>query len=182
MGGLLTKYRERQKQQHGWEVEVKCPDCGAVAVPVFNGWSPTYAFGFGTTPTIFAKLDCSKCGAGLRNAAGSKLVELFSDVQIPNRNWQLIVGAAAFAVAVMVAGVSVAVGWMMVPAFVTPALTVVVLGVALMRLYFVWFNWQVTSLRHECECGNPAYKFMGMLGRSYCYRCSSCSNRIRLRD
>jgi hypothetical protein len=182
MGGLLTKYRERLKQQHGWEVELKCPHCGTVAVPVFNGWSPTYAMGFGNTPTIYANLNCPKCGAGLRDAAASKLVELFSDVQIPGKNRRLIVGAAAFAIAVLVASMSVVAGVMRAPALVMPAGTVAVLSIALMRLYFVWFNWQVTSLRHECACGNPAYKFMGMLGRSYCYRCSSCSSRIRLRD
>ena len=46
----------------------------------------------------------------------------------------------------------------------------------------MWFNWQIASIRCRCECGKPAYKFMGMLGRSYCYRCSSCGRLLRLRD
>jgi hypothetical protein len=44
------------------------------------------------------------------------------------------------------------------------------------------FNWQVQSPGFRCDCGEPAYKFMGLLGRSYCYRCSSCARLLRLRD
>jgi hypothetical protein len=32
------------------------------------------------------------------------------------------------------------------------------------------------------HCGEPDYVFLGMLGRSYCYRCSSCGRLLRLRD
>jgi hypothetical protein len=46
----------------------------------------------------------------------------------------------------------------------------------------MWFNYQIASIRCWCECGRPGYKFMGLLGRSYCYRCSSCGRRLRLKD
>jgi hypothetical protein len=182
MRSLFAKYRQRLQHQHGWEVEVTCPHCGVTAVPVFNGWNPSYAVNYGKKPTIYSNLNCSKCGVGLKDAAGSKLVELFSEVRIPKRNRYLLTGAAAFAVVMVVAGLIALLGVSFAPALVTPAITVVVFTAVLMRVYFFWFNWQITSLRHECECGNPAYKFMGLLGRSYCYRCSSCSKLLRLRD
>ena len=52
----------------------------------------------------------------------------------------------------------------------------------LLQPMILLFNWQVHSPRFRCDCGQPAYKFMGMLGRSYCYRCSSCGRLLRLRD
>ncbi len=45
-----------------------------------------------------------------------------------------------------------------------------------------WFNWQIHGARHRCECGQPAYVFMGLLERSYCYRCSTCGKLLRVRD
>jgi hypothetical protein len=55
------------------------------------------------------------------------------------------------------------------------------LGVLVLPAVF-WFNSQVHSIRHRCECGRPDYVFMGLLGRSYCYRCSTCGRILRLRD
>jgi hypothetical protein len=78
---------------------------------MFNGWTPSLAVNFGNTPTIYAKLDCPRCGAGLRDAAGRKLVELFADVAIPPRNRRLmtsflvlVVGALLFLLAGMFLG------------------------------------------------------------------------------
>jgi hypothetical protein len=44
------------------------------------------------------------------------------------------------------------------------------------------FNYQIASLRRQCACGRPDYRFLGMLGRSYCYRCDSCGRLLRIRD
>ena len=182
MVGVIAKYRQRLQHEHGWEVELKCRSCGTVAAPQFSGWTPSRALNFGHTPTIFANISCPKCGAGVRDAAGSKLVELFADVALPTRNRQLILGGHLFGIIALIAFVPIAAGVGFAPALLKPGAATAVFAVASMRLYFVWLNWQLAGLRHECECGEPAYKFMGLLGRSYCYRCTTCGRRLRLRD
>jgi hypothetical protein len=179
---ILHKYRERMQHQHGWEVELRCPRCGTIAVPVFRSWTPSAAMNFGNTPTIYADLDCARCGASLRDAAGGKLVELFTDVPIPLGNRRLLAGflasvvrAPLFLLALTILGVGA--GWGAFRHRADVPLLALLLGPTLM-----WFNWQIASLRSRCACGDPAYKFMGMLGRSYCYRCSTCGRRLRLRD
>jgi hypothetical protein len=77
-----TKYRQRMQHEHGWEVELRCPACGLLAHPVFRGWTPSHAVSFGNRPTIYARLVCPACGAGLKATAGEKLVELFADVHV----------------------------------------------------------------------------------------------------
>ncbi len=74
---------ERLHLQHGWEVELSCPKCGTVALPVFSGWTPNNRGGFGTTAIIYANVACQGGDADLREAAGEKLNELFADISIP---------------------------------------------------------------------------------------------------
>ena len=52
-------------------------------MPLYQGWKPAGAIHFGDKPTIFANLNCPQCGADLKEAAGKKLVELFTDVAVP---------------------------------------------------------------------------------------------------
>lgn len=179
---LITKYGERMQHQHAWEVELNCPACGVTAVPVFHGWTPSYAINVGNTPTIYANLTCPRCGADLRGTAGKKLVERFADESIPPRNRQVLIRFLAISLGIPLlatAGLFIGVwaGWWGYGAFV------ILTPLCLVSLPFIrWLNWQVASLRYQCECGQPAYKFMGMLGRSYCYRCSTCGRLLRLRD
>lgn len=182
MATLLTRYRERLQHQHGWEVELRCPACAASALPSLDGWTPSYAVNFGDAPTIYANVTCSKCGVDLKDAAGKKLVEIFAGVPVPPRNNWLLVWFLVFAVGtplLLTAGLYLGVlaGWWGYRGFVGLSFLPVLLWPVLM-----WFNWQVASIRFQCACGNPAYKFMGLLGRSYCYRCSSCGKLLRLRD
>jgi hypothetical protein len=87
----------------------------------------------------------------------------------------LMVGLPLLAFAAIWAGVQL--GWWGNIAYTALA------GLSLLLLpNMFWFNWQVHGIRHRCECGNPDYLFMGLLGRSYCYRCSSCGKLLRLRD
>jgi hypothetical protein len=163
---------------HGWEVELQCPACGKVALPVFNGWTPSHAINFGDRPTIYADLTCRSCGADLRHAAGTKLVELFADVGVPPRNRWLMATFIVIILAFLLPGtiLSLFEGWRKLGVFLlwTPLLPV--------APTILWFNGQIASIRSRCECGKPDYKFMGLLGRSYCYRCSSCGRLLRLRD
>lgn len=171
------RYHRERPLEHGWEMELACPSCGAMELPVFHGLSPN-AIGFGKTPAIFANLNCAKCGTDLKRAAESKLVELFSSVRMPKGNRRLIIGFVALAVAMVAA---MAFG-LLFPGFLAPMLAVVSGLGTLCPIYLLWFTWQIAALRHHCDCGNPAYKLMGALGRSGCYRCSSCSRLLRLRD
>jgi hypothetical protein len=43
------------------------------------------------------------------------------------------------------------------------------------------FNRRVYGLKAQCACGQPAYHFMGLLGRTDCYRCATCGRLLRLR-
>lgn len=184
MRSLLTKYRERMQHQHRWEVELHCPACGIVAAPVCRGWTSRHAVGFDHTPTIYADLDCPECGAVLKDVAGRKLVELFADVLIPARNRRLMSAFTALMLCILSvlligAFLSFFSGWRIIGAGL---IQIPLLFLPLLAPTIMWFNWQIASIRCRCVCGPPAYKFMGLLGRSYCYRCSSCGRLLRLRD
>lgn len=182
MTTLLKEYKRRLQHQHGWEVELECPICGHCGQPDYDGWTPNSAMKFGDRPTIFANVTCHKCGQDLRQAAGDKLVEVFSGVPTAARNRQmliafigLIVGVPLLALVTIRAGVQLE--WW------GNAVYTALAGLPLLVFPTIfWLNWQVHGMRHRCECGKPAYIFMGLLGRSYCYRCSSCGKLLRLRD
>ncbi len=113
---------------------------------------------------------------------GEKLIGLFSHVPTPAQNRRLItllisllVGLPLLLCAVIWAGVQL--GWWGHMAFL--ALTGLPL---LLPPAIFWFNWQIHGARHRCDCGQPAYVFLGLLGRSYCYRCSTCGKLLRLWD
>jgi hypothetical protein len=55
---MLTTYRQRLMQEHGWEVPLRCGRCGSDSVPNFHGWTPSQVINFGNKPTIFANLEC----------------------------------------------------------------------------------------------------------------------------
>ncbi len=169
------QYRERLQHQHGWEVELTCPVCGVVT-PVYNGWTSSHAIHLGNTPTIFANLNCPQCVADLHEAAGKKLVELFADIAVTPFNRRLIV----WFVGLCAGGIPLFLGAGTFLGSLGQGATF--LGVVYYGLLVMWFNGQVASIRYRCVCGNPTYKFMGMLGRSYCYRCSSCGKLLRLQD
>ncbi len=186
----LASYREWVKKcqepllnVHGWEVELQCPACGLVAMPVYNGWTPGHSLKLGNRPTIYANLNCRACGADLKEAAGAKLVELFAEVRTPSRNRRLIatfiVGGLLFE-AFLMAAVSYFDSrrglWSLVSTFLLTGQMI------LLFPFIIWLNSRIALIRHQCECGKPAYKFMGLLGRSGCYRCSSCARLLRTRD
>jgi predicted RNA-binding Zn-ribbon protein involved in translation (DUF1610 family) len=170
------EYRQAMELKHGWGVELECTACGHSGPPEYKGWTPRYPTSFGSTPTIFADLECPSCGRSLEAEAGEKLVEMFSDVDIPSANRRLLVAltlcmvglAAAAAILLAVTGSL----WGAAPLF---------LLIPMLALIPV-FNRRIASLRQDCDCGNPDYVFMGMLGRTYCFRCASCGRLLRLRD
>ncbi len=131
---------------------------------------------------MFAKIFCTNCGSDLRKEAGQQLVSMFAGVAVPPANRRLIawfvgmmIGLPLFAVGFVLAGIQA--GWWNYSAF--RVLIVLPLMVAPANL---WFNYRVASMRRQCSCGKANYIFMGLLGRSYCYRCASCGSLLRLRD
>jgi DNA-directed RNA polymerase subunit RPC12/RpoP len=143
---------------------------------------PSRDINTGDLPTIYAKVACPKCGQRLTDEAGRKLVELFKDVSIPEENGTIIKQFIAglilvpFALAfVLLVGAQM--DWWGYSAFVFLAVSAVFIQPLIMLM-----NYRIAMLRSRCDCGEPVYLFMGMLGRTYCYRCSSCGRLLRLRD
>jgi hypothetical protein len=137
---------------------------------------------FQDRPTIFVNLTCHKCGQDLKQKASEKLVEMFSEVRSPSRNRLLLLTFIGLMVGLPVilfvrVWEGIQLGWWgNITYIVLAALSLILFPVML------WFNWRLHDIRRRCECGNPDYLFMGLLGRSSCCRCSSCGKLLRLRD
>ena len=165
--------------EDGWDVPLRYPRCGVEAEPACNGWAPNHAVHFGKMPTVIVNVSCAGCRADLRAAAADKLVELFGDVAINSTNrWLIAIFAIYFLLMLPL------LLWTVMRFPVARGLEAMIgVGhVLLIHPIIRWFNNRVAALRHSCACGKPHYKFMGMLGRSYCYRCSTCGQLLRLRD
>ena len=182
MSPLFNKYNSVVRNTHGWNVELSCTQCAQSGQPRYEGWSPDLSVNVSGHPTIYAKLACPKCGRRLTEEAGRKLVELFKDVAIPEQNRKIIKAfiAGLIIVPFMFATllfVGVQFGWWGYSAFAILALSAALIQPLVMRM-----NYRIGRLRSRCACGQPDYIFMGLLGRTYCYRCSSCGRLLRLRD
>lgn len=182
MPTLMQAYRERLEHKHGWEIELNCPACGHHGMPDYDGWTPSGAIRFGQRATVFANLSCPNCGSDLEEAAGDMLTEIFADVSTPPQNRRILRWFIAWVVVMpmfvalgIAAGISA--GLWSSRAFIALSMLPVLVAPVIL-----WMNHAVASLRASCACGEPAYLFMGLLGRSYCYRCSTCGRLLRLRD
>ena len=167
---------ERSRLHHGWDVELRCPQCGTDSVPNMAGWTPNARIAFGKTATIFANLTCPKCATDLKGVAGEKLIQLFADIPIHPRN-----RTAIFSYLILTILFLLALGgrvWLRMPVFdwVYPIVF------ALFMSSRFWFNELIHAARHQFDCGLHAYQFMGLFGRSYCFRCGTCGKLLRLRD
>lgn len=172
---LIARCRIDLRHEHGWNVKLTCPDCSHKGVPRFDGWAANTAINFGNAPTLFARLACANCGGDLRSAASESLQNMFSGVRVSKRNVRLIVWFVGTIVLVVTLPIAAQL-------IFNPRVSVAWLGGVLGPLVGLAFNRRVASIRTQCRCGHPRYIFMGMLGRSSCYRCSTCANLLRLRD
>ena len=182
MRRLIERYRQALEQHHDWLMELTCPRCHHVGIPRRQGWSETLAVNWGDNPTVFMNLNCTECGADLKEAAAQKLRDEFGQVEISRQNRRMIrrfflfiLGVPLLAAAVM--GTGVVLGLWGAEVFLYLVMLAFLSAPAIMR-----FNYQIASLRSRCACGSPDYRFHGMLGRSYCYSCASCGRRLRIRD
>ncbi len=179
MASFLSRYREAVELQHAWEVPVTCPSCGTTAVPVMKGWTPSLKMRFGHRATIYANLTCVNCGADLRETAAEALAPMFSAVEVPAaiRRTRITFVGLFVGGELLLVGLSVRSHWWGPRAFVALTATA-----ALVAPFVLFLNYRLASARTTCACGKPAYKFMGLLGRSYCFRCSSCGRLLRMRN
>ena len=166
------RYNERVTLQHGWDVELTCAKCGHVGIPKYDGWQSKHSIAFGRTAVVYALVSCPDCGRSLESEAAEWLVETFPPVRTHPACRRLLIGFVLVFVLATVYTITVA-----TTDFYTgfPALLL------LMPLIPV-LNYRIASLRFRCACGRPRYIFMGLLGRSYCHRCSTCGRLLRLRD
>lgn len=182
MSSLLNKYNRVVRNTHGWNVELTCTQCSSSGLPRYEGWSPNLAVSVSGRPHIYAKLACPKCGRRLTEEAGRKLVELYRDVAVPEQNGKIIKEFIAGLIIVpfvfaALLFVGVQFGWWGYSAFAILAISAAFIQPLVMRM-----NYRIALLRSRCDCGQPDYIFMGLLDRTYCYRCSSCGRLLRLRD
>ena len=173
------KYLEHK---HGWEVSLICTQCGHDGVPRYDDWTPSAAIHFGDTPTIYAQLFCNQCGKSLTAEAGTELVRMFSGMSTDHVNKRII--GQMIVVLAVVPLLATAILWFGVHqglwgAWAFSLLSLLTLLIAPM---IMWFNYKIAAIRHRCPCGRPDYILMGLLGRSYCYRCANCGRLLRLRD
>jgi hypothetical protein len=179
---LLNKYNAAVRNTHGWRVDLFCGKCGFHGMPRYEGWVKGMDVHFADQPTIYAKFACPQCGNRLTEEAGKTLVGMFRDVPMPEKNSRIIgefiVGL--FLVPLLFAGLLVAgvqMGWWGYSAFMVLAASALFIQPLVMVM-----NYRIAMLRSSCPCGRPEYLFMGQLGRSACYCCSSCGRLLRLRD
>jgi ribosomal protein S27E len=182
MRSFFNRYNAAVRQTHGWNIELQCPQCGLAGLPRYEGWMQNIAMNSGDKPTIYAKVACSRCGKSLRDEAGGKLFALFTGVAVPAQNAGVIRDfiLGLFIVPLVFAAMlflGVQKGWWSYSAFVVLALSAVLIQPLVMLM-----RYRIAMLRSRCDCGDPNYVFLGHLGRTDCYRCSSCGRMLRLRD
>lgn len=157
-----------------WDIELECPKCHCRDIPNYKGWAwRPLSFG-GRSPTVMAKLVCQKCGQDLNQQARTKLVELFSDVQISNEN-----KALAFLPLISFIGIVIVGAWLIVRGFGVFGVLFVALMSVVCGGYFVRREW---NLFEVCSCGKQNYRLLGYLGlSSYCFKCFACRKLFRVR-
>lgn len=145
---MLKGYRRALQHEHGWEVELSCPDCGHTGLPRYDGWEANSAINFGSAPTIFARVACESCGGNLRPIAGERLQTMFSEITVPTANRRLIVW---FVIAVILLVIlPILAQFVLKPDFHVASFG----AILVLPLIFV-FNYRVASMRKRCPCGTP---------------------------
>ncbi len=182
MASFLKRYRQRLENRHGWDVPLVCTQCGHDGLPRSEGWTPSASVRFGDRPTIFNDVFCENCGKPLKEEAGTALAAMFSSQPVDTRNRRLLWDMIGLLL--VVPAVFLGLIWFGVWHGFWGAWAFSLFG--LLGFVFapvsMWLNYRIHAVRHECPCGQPAYLFMGLLGRASCYRCSSCGRLLKLRD
>ncbi|OGW42123.1 MAG: hypothetical protein A2010_19280 [Nitrospirae bacterium GWD2_57_9] len=172
------------QKTHGWDIELTCTHCGFSGQPRYEGWSPSLQTNRGGNVRVYAKIACAKCGSRLTNEAGSKLVELFQGLDIPEQN-KKIISRFILWLFLVPAGLAFVLFFGMQMDWWTWGMGTVwillVSGIALPVLVSVK-NRQVAQLPSRCDCNKPHYVYLGSLDNEQCYRCFSCGRLMKVRE
>ena len=181
---LYGKYTSTVRNTHGWSVELTCSQCGRSGLPRYEGWMADVKEGGFDSPTVYAKLACPECGRRLSDEAGRNLTALFGELAVPAGNESIVQGfiAGLILVPVLLAALFIIGMQMDWWDWEYGAVSVLLISAASIPVLVMIRNYRIALLRERCDCGKPSYLFMGLLGRTACYRCSSCGNLLRLRD
>ena len=165
--------------EHGWEVPLKCNACGQSELPVYDGRTAIEGNPSGKQPLVYANLKCRHCGNDLKQEATEEVVRLFATQRLDPHNRRLLSTILVGAAIVSVVGYGEIFMLFVIPA---PWRHMWWMGFVLVYVYVTTRLLPgIDALRGVCTCGKPSYKFMGRLGLSYCFRCSTCGKLLRLR-
>ena len=178
---MIAKYRNVVSRSYGWNVELVCGQCKSSVMPRYEGRLQHVAAVSGDA-TVFAKLACPACGHRLIDEPVRKLADLFADVPVSAQNHRIVKQfiAGLVVVPVMLAFVlfmGMQMGW-----WGNNAFRLLALSAAVIPLLAILRNYRIALLRSDCDCKKPVYRFLGSLQGTNCYRCSSCGQRLRLRE
>jgi len=182
MSWFLTTYRNAVRQRYGWNVTLTCMKCASTNMPRYEGASPNNEMNAGDDVIIYARLACPQCKKRLIDEAGNKLVELFRDVSIPEKNARIIRDFIASLIMVPLTlaftlFIGMRMGW-----WGNNAFALLVASSGLIPLLVMLMRYRVALLRSRCSCGKPDYVIMGLLNNIACYHCASCGKLLPLRD
>jgi DNA-directed RNA polymerase subunit RPC12/RpoP len=178
---VLAKYKNAVDRSYGWNVDLVCGHCKTSVMPRYEGWSPHMAKGAGDA-TIVAKLACPVCGQRLINEPVRKLIDLFANVPVSERNNRIVKEFIAGLIIVplvfaFVLFLGLQMGW-----WGNNAFGLLVLSSATIPLLVMLKTYRIARLRSVCACNRPAYRFLGTLEGTSCYSCSSCGRLLRLQE
>ncbi len=171
-------------KSYGWDIELTCGQCGATAMPRYEGWSPSLKTNLGPNVRVYAKVACPKCGRRLTGEAGKKLVGLFGDLDLCKRNGKIITQfiARLFLVPAVLAFVlffGMKMDWW---DWGLGTLWVLLVSAVSIPVLVRLKNKDIELLSCTCECGKPHYICMGSLENNNCYRCYSCGRLLKVRE
>jgi hypothetical protein len=177
-------FRADLNRSYGWDVELSCSHCTFSGLPRYEGRSPSLNTNNARNVVIHAKLACPQCGSRLTSEAGRKLIALFGDMDISERNRKILVRfiTRLFLVPAVLAFVlffGMQMDWWR---WGLGTLWVLLVSVATIPLVAYLKKKELAGLPMECECGKPHYIFMGSIDNNHCFRCFSCGRLLKVRE
>lgn len=182
---MSTLFTDSQRQKtYGWDLELTCSRCKHAGLPRYEGWSQSLQTNAGGGVQVYAKVACPKCGSRLTDEAGNKLLDLFSDVEIPQRNSKIM---KQFIAGVILVPFTLAFvlqfgtqmdwwGWGL------GTVWILVVSAVAIPLLVLRKKKSIAKLEKTCACGKPHQVFLGSLDDADCYRCFSCGRLMKLRE
>ncbi len=182
---MSTLFANSRKQKtYGWDLELTCTRCRNTGLPRYEGWSQNLQTNTGAGVRVYAKVACPKCGNRLTNEAGSKLVDIFRSIELPEKNKKIMKTFIAGIILVPFVLAFVLLfgtqmdwwGWGL------GTVWILVVSAVAIPLLVLQKNKEIGKLAGSCGCGKPHQVFLGSLDDADCYRCFSCGRLMKLRE